>query len=65
MVFALVIIPNIPDNNLCKGVLITVDRDGSGILSSENIVEILNSNGIDPNGKNIDSVSCSQIEMSS
>ena len=63
MVFALVIIPNIPDNNLCKGVLITVDRDGSDILSSENIVEILNSNGIDPNGKNIDSVSCSQIEM--
>ena len=35
MLFSLVIIPNIPDNNQCKGVLITVDNDENGNLSKE------------------------------
>ena len=41
MLFAMVIIPNIPDRNKCKGVLITVENDESGNLSNDNIIELL------------------------
>ena len=63
MLFALVIIPNIPDNNRCKGVVINVSNDENGNLSNENIVDLLCCNGLDPYGKLIDSIRCTEIEM--
>ena len=62
MLFALVIIPNIPDNDRCKGLLITVDNDENGNLSKENITELLNKEGLNPYGYIIDSVRCTDIE---
>ena len=62
MLFSLVIIPNIPDNNQCKGVLITVDNDENGNLSKENITELLDKEGLNPYGYIIDSIRCTVIE---
>lgn len=62
MLFSLVIIPNIPDNNQCKGVLITVDNDENGNLSKENITELLDKEGLNPYGYIIDSIRCTMIE---
>lgn len=62
MLFSLVIIPNIPDNNQCKGVLITVDNDENGNISKENITELLDKEGLNPYGYIIDSIRCTMIE---
>lgn len=62
MLFSLVIIPNIPDNNQCKGVLITVDNDENGNLSKENITGLLDKEGLNPYGYIIDSIRCTMIE---
>ena len=63
MLFALVIIPNIPDTNRCKGVLVSVDNDENGNLSNENIIEQLDNEGLNPEGYIIDSVRCTEIEQ--
>ena len=62
MLFSLVIIPNIPDNNQCKGVLITVDNDENGNLGKENITELLDKEGLNPYGYISDSIRCTVIE---
>ena len=62
MLLSLVIIPNIPDNNQCKGVLITVDNDENGNLGKENITELLDKEGLNPYGYIIDSIRCTMIE---
>lgn len=62
MLFALVIIPSLPDNNRCQGVVITVENDENGNLSNENIIELLGNEGLDPHGNIIDSISCSMVE---
>lgn len=62
LLFAMVIIPNIPDKNQCKGVLIAVHNDESGNLSNENIIELLEEQGLNPYGDILDSISCSVIE---
>lgn len=62
MLFAMVIIPNIPDINKCKGVLITVENDESGNLSDENIIELLDKEGLNPTGNILDSIRCTVIE---
>ena len=62
MLFALVIIPNIPDTNRCKGVLVSVDNDENGNLGKENITELLDKEGLNPYGYIIDSIRCTVIE---
>lgn len=62
LLFAFVIIPCREDESICKGVLITVSSSDEGILSRDNVIELLAENGLDPNGVPIDSVVCRDIE---
>lgn len=62
IVFAFIVVPNIPDNSRCKGVLISVTNDKNGNLTNGYIMEMLQTSGIDPSKKEMDSISCRQIE---
>lgn len=62
LVFAFIIVPNIPDSSLCKGVLITVANDDNGNLTDENIMEMLEEEGLDPQKKKLEDVDCHRIE---
>lgn len=62
IVFAFIIVPNIPDKNICKGVMISVTNDENGNLTDEIIMMLLKEKELDPSYKNMDSISCYRIE---
>lgn len=62
LVFAFIIVPNIPDNGQCKGVLITVANDDNGNLTDENIMELLGNEGLDPQKRKLEDINCHKIE---
>lgn len=62
LIFAFIIVPCIPDDSMCKGVLVTVANDENGNLTSENIMEMLSEEGLDPHKRRIDDVNTHSIE---
>ena len=60
--FAFVIVPNIPDRKPCKGVLISVANDGNGNLTHENVIELLDKAGLNPDKMNINEIETHDIE---
>lgn len=60
--FAFVIAPNIPDKKTCKGVLITVANDDNGNLTHENVVEMLDNAGLNPEKRSIEEINTHEIE---
>ena len=62
MLFALIFIPSKEKDGMCQGVLITVNDNKMEIISSEEIMEILKEEGLDPTGRNINDFYCYDIE---
>lgn len=62
LVFAFVIIPMLDDNDNCKGIAVNISNNKLGTITNENIEEMLNEEGLHPQGLVIDSVNCSSIE---
>ena len=62
LVFAFVIVPMQKENDNSKGIVIKIADNRLGTISTEDIEEILNEEGLHPKDKMIDSVSCSDIE---
>ena len=62
LVFAFVIIPMLDDNDNCKGIAVNISNNKLGTITNENIEEMLNEEGLHPQGMVIDSVNCSNIE---
>lgn len=62
LVFAFVIVPMQKENDNSKGIVIKIADNRLGTISAEDIEEMLNEEGLHPQDKMIDSVSCSNIE---
>ena len=62
LVFAFVIVPMQKENDNSKGIVINIADNRLGTISNEDIEEMLNEEGLHPQEKAIDSVSCSNIE---
>lgn len=62
LVFAFVIIPLQKDDNSCKGIEISICNNKLGTINTDEISELLRSEGLYPQGKPMDSVRCSDIE---
>ena len=62
LVFAFVIIPMLDDNDNCKGIAVNISNNKLGTITNESIEEMLNEEGLHPQGMVIDSVNCSNIE---
>ena len=62
LVFAFVIVPMQKENDNSKGIVIKIADNRLGTISTEDIEEMLNEEGLHPQDKMIDSVSCSDIE---
>ena len=62
LVFAFVIIPMLDDNDNYKGIAVNISNNKLGTITNENIEEMLNEEGLHPQGMVIDSVNCSNIE---
>lgn len=62
MAAALIVIPGIGDDGLCKGILIEMTDNTMGTVNRESIIEMLKEEGLDPNGLPVDSVKCYRIE---
>lgn len=62
LVFAFVIVPLQKENDNSKGIIIKIADNRLGTISSEDIKEMLDEEGLHPHEKAIDSVSCSNIE---
>ena len=60
--FALVFIPSQKEERVCQGVLINVNDNNLEIISSDEIMDILKQNGLDPSGKNINGFYSYDIE---
>ena len=60
--FALVFIPSQKEEGVCQGVLINVNDNNLEIISSDEIMDILKQNGLDPSGKNINGFYSYDIE---
>lgn len=61
-IFAFVLIPIIKEKNRCKGVLVRIEGNDLDAISIESINEMLASEGLDPAGKDIEEIVCSDIE---
>lgn len=62
LVFAFVIVPMQKENDNSKGIVINIADNRLGTISNEDIEEMLNEEGLHPQERAIDSVSCSNIE---
>lgn len=62
LIYAFVVIPQKEDNSKCKGIFVTISSCDDEILSRDNVIELLKKEGLDPNGKVMDSVVCRDIE---
>ena len=62
LVVAFAVIPGLGNDNRCNGILMEITEDNSGIIDSEDIKELLKEEGLDPNGMEMDSIRCYEIE---
>ena len=62
IVFAFVIVPWQKDYDNCKGITINITNNKLGTISSDDIVDMLNDEGLHPKGKTMDSIRCCEIE---
>lgn len=60
--FAIIVIPALRDNGTCNKVLVDISKNDFETISEEEVLEILNEAGINPELKNMDDVVCSDIE---
>ena len=60
--FAVVIIPSKEKNGICSDVLINVNDNDLAIISSDEVMEILKKEELDPTDKNLDDFNCYDIE---
>ena len=60
--FALVVIPSKEKSGICQGVLIYINDDDLGIISRDEVMDILKEEGLDPSGKSTDEFLCGDIE---
>ncbi len=60
--FAFVIVPLRKDNDSCNSLVISITNNKFGTISNNDIVDMLNSRGLHPEGINIDSIRCCDIE---
>lgn len=60
--FAVAIIPSFKKTEVCNGMLVDVDDNGMGIITNDEIVEMLEKEGFNPTGKNLDDIVCGDIE---
>ena len=62
LVFALVIVPSRKDNNKCKEVAINISNNRLGTITNDDIVAMLQEEGLYPQDKVMDSINCHDIE---
>ena len=62
VVFAFVIIPLRKDNDNCKSLVINITNNKFGTISNNDIIDMLNNEGLHPEGMNMDSIRCCDIE---
>lgn len=60
--FAFVVIPLSRESGTCKGILVYVDDNGLDIMSRDDILDILDKEGLNPTGKNLDEFMCCDME---
>ena len=61
--FAVAVIPSFKETGVCKGVLVNIDDNGMGIISSDEVTDMLNKENLDPTGKELDKSTCCDIEL--
>ena len=62
LLFAFVIIPGKADTDKCKGVFIAISDSTGNVMTRESLIELLKEADLDPNGKEMDSIMCRDIE---
>ena len=60
--FALIYFPSLKREGICQGVLVNVNDSELGIISRDEVMEILKEEGLDPSGRNINDFHCCDIE---
>lgn len=60
--FALIIIPLDKKDGICQGVLININDKELGIISHDEVMDILKKEALDPSGKGLKDFYCSNIE---
>jgi cell division protein FtsQ len=60
--FAFVIVPTFEKSGECRGVIVKLEDNEMEIISSEEIAGRLKQEGLDPTGRNLDEISCGNIE---
>lgn len=61
--FAMIVIPTLRDNGTCSEVLVDISKNNFETISDEEILEILDEAGINPELKKMDDIVCSDIEQ--
>lgn len=61
--FAVAVIPSFKETGVCKGVLVNIDDNGMGIISSDEVTDMLNKENLAPTGKELDKSTCCDIEL--
>ena len=62
LIFALVIVPSRKDNDKCKEVAIKISNNRLGTITNDDIVAMLQEDGLYPQDKVMDSINCHDIE---
>ena len=62
LIFALVIVPSRKDNDKCKEVAIKISNNRLGTITNDDIVAMLQEDGLYPQDKVMDSIRCCDIE---
>ena len=62
LIFAFVIVPWQKDRNKCKEVVINITDNRLGTITNEDIVDLLKDEALFPEGWEMDSIRCSEIE---
>lgn len=62
LLFAFVIIPGKADTDKCKGIFIAISDSTGNVMTRESLIELLKEADLDPNGKEMDSIMCRDIE---
>ena len=62
LIFALVIVPSRKDNDKCREVAIKISNNRLGTITNDDIVAMLQEDGLYPQDKVMDSINCHDIE---
>lgn len=63
LLFALLFLTKKEEGEVCQGVDISIDDDGYGVISAEDIEELLTKNGEELKGNRLDDIDCNRIEQ--